>query len=533
MKKKKRILLVSANADFILSGCDETAAKPLRRAAAFIVPINIATIAALTPDDYEVQLWDEIVQGPAEENLDADYDLVGVSAYGEQLERGLAIVAAFRAKGITAVIGGAGVTGHAMNALGKADAIFVGEAETTWPEFLADWEAGRHRERYQPATLPSLANSPPPKWDSIADQFATKYKTGAVQINRGCPHRCEFCNVWLDFGRKIRTKPVPQVLDELRTLERLGMKRVMLCSDNFVGDPRYAKELLRAVIPLNNSFRYPLTFNTETTVKVAEDEELLELFAAAALSTIFIGIESPNRASLIETRKHHNAKSDLVLQCRKINSYGIPIVGSMIVGFDSDGPDIFDAHYRFVQDAHIPYARVNLLKAGRGTQLFDRMVAEGRVIDMERTFPIRPISNSVMDTNVIPSGMTRVQLYQGYLGLIERIRDWRNFGERTLAFVDDVARIPDRRPDERLLPVADEIRRSLVATPGVNVEIVEEIYARTRAKVPALLWEIMSITMIQKFDAESLPKERGILARQIELEQALEASGARVLEGVA
>lgn len=526
----KKILLVSANANFAVSGWIEEVAKSLSKAKAFIAPISIATVAAVTPDTYEVQLWDEIVQGPAEQNLDAGYDLVGVSAYGEQLDRALAIVAAFRAKGITAVVGGAGVTNHPGNAIGKADAIFIGEAETTWPEFLADWEAGRHRDRYEPATLPSLAQSPPPKWDSIAAQFASNYKTGAVQINRGCPHRCEFCNVWVKFGRKIRTKPIPQVLDELRTLEQLGMKRVMFCSDNFVGDPRYAKELLKAVVPVNNSFRYPLTFNTETTVKVAEDEEMLELFAAAGLTTIFIGIETPNRDSLIETRKHHNTKSDLVAQCLAINAYGIPIVGSMIVGFDNDGPDIFDAQFRFLQAAHIPYARLNLLKAGPGTQLFDRMVAAGRVLDLERTFPIRPISDSVMDSNVLPKGMTRAQLYSGYLGLLERVRDWTNFGERTLAFIDGITRIPDRRPDDRLLPVADEIRRVLVATPGVGAEVVEEIYARTKAKVPALLWEMMSITMMQRFDAESLIKERVALLRQIELEEALVTSGKPVFE---
>ncbi len=531
--KKKRILLVSAVADFAFSGWVEEVAQSVRRARAFIAPVNIATVAALTPPEYDVTLWDEIVQGPSEQALDAGYDLVGVSSYLDQLDRAIEIAAAFRARGITAVIGGAGVTTRPEDALGKADAIFVGEAETTWPQFLAEWEAGTHRSRYDPETLPDLTTSPPPRWDSIADKLSANYKSGAIQINRGCPHRCEFCNVWVKFGRKIRTKPIPQVLDELRTLEGLGMKRAMFCSDNFIGDPRYAKELLRAVVPVNDAFKYPLTFNTELTVKVADDEELLGLFARAGFTTFFIGIESPNVDSLLETHKYHNTKSDLVKQCLRINSYGIPIVGSMIVGFDSDGPGIFDAHFRFLQDAHIPYARMNLLKAGKGTALYDRMVGERRVIHLERTFPGHKLSNSMMSCNVMPRGLPRSELYRGYLGLLERVRDWRNFGERMLGFIDDITRIPERRPDDRLLPVAKEIRQMLVTSPGVDVDVVEAIYARASERVPVMLWEVMSIVLMQRFDVDRLKTERADLEAQIRLEEQLEARGEAVLETLA
>ena len=527
---KKRILLVSATADFAFSGWIEEVAKSMRRARAFIVPINIATVAALTPDRYEVQLWDEIVRGPAEQNLDAGYDLVGISAYSDQLDRALEIADAFRARGIPAVLGGAGVTAETERAVGRVDAIFVGEAETTWPEFLADWEEGRHRDRYEPKIFPDLAQSPPPRWDSIADELASNYKSGAVQINRGCPHTCEFCHVWIKFGRRMRSKPIPQVIDEIASLERLGMKRLMFCADNFIGDPRYAKEVLKALVPVNNAFRYPLTFNTELTVKVAEDPEMLELFSAAGFTTFFIGIESPNRDSLVETRKHHNTKSDLVQQCLTIQSYGIPIVGSMIVGFDHDTPDIFDAQFRFLQQAHIPYPRLNILKAGRGTKLFDRMVQAGRVLDLDRTFPGHSLSNSMMSCNMLLHGMTRAQLYRGYLGLLERVRDWGNFGERMLGFIDGVTRMPERRPDDRLLPVAGQLRDMLLATPGVDGDVVSAIYARAEARIPAMLWEVMSIAMMQRFDAEQLRKERLELEAQIRLEEALEASGARVLE---
>jgi hypothetical protein len=524
-----KILLISATVDFSFSGWVDQAAKEIKHQKAFIVPLHLATIAALTPAHYQVDLWDEIVQGPAENNLDAGYDLVGLTAYSDQLDRALEIAAAFRARNIPVVMGGAGVTAEPETVRGHVDVMFLGEAEETWPQFLADFETGQYAEVYKPDRFPDLSLSPAPCWDSIAHQVADNYKTGGVQINRGCPHRCEFCHVWIKYGRKIRTKPIPQVIREISALEKLGMKRVMFCTDNFIGDADYAKEVLRALIPVNSAFRHPLTFNTELTLKVAQDDELLGLLAEAGFTTLFIGIESTNLDSLAEARKHQNTRGDLLEQCRNINSFGIPVVGSMIVGFDNDTPDIFDGQFQFLQDACIPIPKLNILKAGKGTDLYDRALAEGRVLDMQRSFPAPALSNPMMHCNIIPKGMTRVQLYTGYLSLLERLWDWQNFGQRVLGFIDNISRMPERRPDERLLLVAERLRQMMLGMPSANASIIKEIYARASARVPCLLWEIASITMMQCYEAAQLPAERIALQKHIRLEEQLAVAGGPIL----
>ena len=526
----KKILLISATADFGFSGWVDQAAKSIKHQKAFIVPLHLATIAALTPKHYEVRIWDEIVEGPAEQNLDAAYDLIGLTAYSDQLERALEIADAFRAKGIPVVMGGAGVTGEPETARAHVDVLFIGEAEITWPKFLADFEAGHYAAEYRPDGFPDLALSPAPCWDSVAHLIADNYKTGGVQINRGCPHRCEFCHVWIKYGRRIRTKPIAQVIQEIVALEKLGMKRVMFCADNFIGDADYAKDVLRALIPVNSAFRHPLTFNTELTLKVAQDEELLGLLAEAGFTTLFIGIESTNLDSLVEARKHQNIRGDLLEQCHAINSFGIPVVGSMIVGFDNDTPEIFDSQFQFLQDACIPIPKLNILKAGKGTDLYDRALAEGRVLDMLRSFPQPVLGNPMMHCNIIPKNMTRVQLYTGYLSLLERLWDWPNFGQRMLGFIDNVSRMPERRPDERLLLVAENLRKMMLGMPSANADVIEEIYSRASARVPCLLWEIASITMMQCYETAQLPAERIALHKHIRLEEQLAAAGGPILQ---
>jgi radical SAM superfamily enzyme YgiQ (UPF0313 family) len=521
----KRILLVSATGDFGLSSWVGRVAQGVRVQKAFIVPLHLATIAGLTPSRYQVQIWDEIVQGPVEENLDRGYDLVGVTAYSSELKRAREIAAAFRARGVPVVIGGAGATAEAEAVHGHFDAVFIGEAELTWPRFLADFDAGRFAAEYRAEGFPALSLSPAPRWDSVVDLLADNYKTGGVQTNRGCPHRCEFCHVWIKYGRAVRTKPIPQVLEEIATLERLGMSRVMFCNDNFIGVPRYAKELLRALIPLNASFRQPLRFNAEITLNVARDEEMLRLLAAAGFNTLFIGIESTNLDNLKAARKKQNTRGGLVEQCRAIAAHGIPVVGSMIVGFDDDTPDVFDAQFRFLQEACIPIPKLNVLKAGKGTDLYDRVRAEGRMVDMARSYPTRVLHNNMMESNIIPRRMTRQQLYRGYLRLLERVSDWGNFTARMLGFLDCIEHLPARPPDPRLEAVAERIRYTMLARPEADPEAIEAIFAAARARAPAMLWDIASMTMIQCYEASQLLEARQALRRQIALEAELEAAG--------
>ena len=525
----KSILLVLAAADLDLMRWINKVAEGVKYQKGYVVPLNLATIAALTPAHYRVQIWDEAIQGRVEQNLDQGYDLVGISAFSKDLERAKLIADTFRAKGIPVVIGGAGVTDSPEKARGHFDAIFIGEAEMTWPQFLVDFEAGKQAEVYQSHRFTDLALSPPPRWDSIAHLLADNYKMGGVQTTNGCPHQCEFCNAWVKFGRKIRTKPIPQVLEEIATLERLGMKRVMFCSDNFMGNRKQARELVRALVPLNASFRQPLRFTAEITLNVAKDDEMLGLLAAAGFNNLIIGIESTNMDSLKETRKFQNTHADVADQCLKIASYGIPVVGSLIVGFDNDTTDVFDAQFDLIQEACIPLPRLNILKAGNGTDLYHRILAEGRLIDMAKTFPGHEPSELLAQSNIVPRKMTRKQMFSGMLGLVERVWHWQNFQARIVGFIDNLNHAAHDLPDERLQKVVANMRLAMQNIPEAELAIIDEIFTVARARAPGLLWEIASMTMVHCFERARLPATRQALLEQIRLEEQLEAAGGPIL----
>ena len=495
----------------------------------YTVPLHLATVAALTPDEFEVRIWDEAVLGPIESDTDVggDYHLVGVTGYSNHLSRARKIAAIFRARNATVVIGGAGVSSEPDSCRQDFDAIFIGESENTWPKFLSDFKAGAFSPEYRETGSLPLESSPRPRWDSIASTMAVSYQTGGIQVNRGCPFSCEFCDVWLIFGRKMRLKPVPQVLKELRALERFGMERVMFCSDNFVGDLKYAKELLNAVIPLNNSFAHPMRFFTELTLNINRDEEILRLLADSNFPGVFIGIESPNIESLKETRKRHNIHGALVDQCRKISSYGMYIMGSLIVGFDHDGPEIFDQQFEFVQEACIPIPRLNVLNAGKGTELRQRIIREGRLLDVEKSFDgmSAGIPGESFVTNIIPVKMTRVELFTGYLELIERVWDWQNFRSRVLGYLGSIERFPEIRPDHRILPRVLELRKTLKQFPPDARDAVEDIFTYQERIAPPMTGTVASLIALQLLEIARLPVMRRSIQRQIDLEEKLERSG--------
>jgi radical SAM superfamily enzyme YgiQ (UPF0313 family) len=519
----KSILLVLAQSDFEVVGWLERTVKGVAHQKAYVAPLHLATIAAMTPPDrYRVQIWDEAVQGSAEDLLDAGYDLVGITGYSTELERGLVIADAFRARGIPVVIGGAGITADPEAGRGRADAIFLGEAEQTWPQFLADFEAGCIAKTYKATARTDMALSPLPRWDSIAHLMAESYKSGSVQTNRGCPHDCEFCDVWIQFGRDIRTKPVHRIMEEIKNFEQLGMRRILFATDNFIGNQKHAKEVLRALVELNNSFRQPIAFTAEVTLLVARDEEMLRLMAESHFTGVFIGIESTSLDSLRETRKRQNMRGNLVEQIRKIQSYGMAVVGSMIVGFDNDDLEVFDTQFQFLQDAAVPVPRLNVLRAYAGTDLYTRLTKEGRLIDLKRTFPNDPLSGFPMRSNVIFQKMSRAEVYAGYLRLMERVWDWENFRARVIGFIDNLQNMPERKADERLTQVGESLRNVMHGIPQANVAIIDEIYDYARAHVPSRLWNISTLAMMQCFESARLPAARAAIGRQIELEHRME-----------
>ena len=454
-------------------------------------PLGLGTVAALTPEGYHVDIWDELVRDPIEENhLKQKYDLVGVTSHSANLGRAREIGGFFRQHGVLTVVGGPGVTSNPGRCRSHFDILFIGEAELTWPEFLHDWQAGSYRSEYRQIEKPDLSLSPVPKWDSIASDVKL-YAMGTVQTTRGCPNDCEFCNVTYLNGRRQRYKPIDQILEEVRVLERLGVKSISFNDDNLTAAHRRVKVLLRALIKMNNAFPRPMRFMTQLGIDVSRDDELLELLADANFYEVLIGIESPNKESLKEAGKYNNLKGDMVEEVKKVLSYGIAVRGAMIVGFDHDNTDIFDQQYNFIQKACLPSISLHMLNAPVGTRLWRRLRAEGRVID---AFDIADTSTQRLFNNIIPKRMSRIELMQGFRELYARVFTWESFTERIFGFVS-LAHRSSNIPQDSV-----SIQELLRLGPSMNLdakscEAMAEIFRHTEQTAPFLLGRVKELVI--------------------------------------
>ncbi|MBL8151034.1 MAG: radical SAM protein [Blastocatellia bacterium] len=515
---KKRILLVSPVID---AAYPNLGIPGLYDKKATMVPLHIATLAAMTAPDFEVDLWDELVHGVITEDtqFQHEYALVGVTGYSLHLKRAKEIAQIFRKKGSLVAIGGPGVTTQPDSCRKDFDIMFLGEAERTWLEFIEDFRAGNYHNVYQEHEFADLSTSPQPKWDSIAHLLKSSYIFGGVQVNRGCPYDCEFCSVWQLLGRKMRIKPIDRVIEEMKTLQKLGMEEIFIVSDNFVGNPRYAKDVLRELIELNATLDIPLSFFAELTITIARDEEMLSLLSQANFSSILIGIESPNLASLKETRKRMNINGDLVSHCKKIGSYGLIIEGSMILGFDNDTPEIFDVQFDFMQRASILIPRINLLKATPGTDLRKRLVSEGRVLDVEKSYGNHAAAfmTANFTTDVIPKNMTIVELLSGYLDLTERLLDWKNYQGRIMGFLSDIRHHKSgQRFDQKAM---DALNTSIESLPKNIEQGIKEIISYTQKELPFMLQEVVMRLRRYIFEIGKLPKLQIAVKQQIDMEK--------------
>jgi radical SAM superfamily enzyme YgiQ (UPF0313 family) len=376
----------------------------------------------MTGSEHEVTLCDENVE---EIDFDVDADIVGVTGYIIHKSRMIEILAEFRRRGRFVVVGGPFASLCPEELREHADVVFADEAEETWPQFLRDYQAGVWKSEYRPSERPDMSLAPMPRFDLVK---VDRYHAMTVQFARGCPFNCEFCDIIVVYGRRPRTKNVDRVMAEIARCHDLGATQVFIVDDNFIGNVKLAKELLREMADWGHSRGYPVDFNTEVSLNVANDPELLELMRAANFTTIFIGIESPRHDSLRETRKNQNLRSDMIESVRRIQEYGIQIQAGMIVGFDADDPTIFREQFDFVQNARIPVSMTGMLQALPKTPLRARVEKEGRLL-REST------GDQFMFSNIQPVAMSRLELYEGYAWLLGELYDFDNYRARTLAFL--------------------------------------------------------------------------------------------------
>ena len=384
--------------------------------------LSLPTVAGLTPREHHIVLCDENVE-PID--FETDADIVGLTGYVIHKKRMLEIIAEFRRRGKFVVVGGPFASLCPEELRGKVDVIFVDEAEYTWPQFLRDYAAGLWQTEYRQDEKPSMLDSPLPRFDLLK---IDRYRSMTIQFARGCPFSCEFCDIIVMYGRRPRTKSVPQVMAEIQEIYRLGLRQIFVVDDNFIGNKREAKALLNAIAEWQTANGYAVEFMTEVSLNVAQDDELLQLMKRANFAIIFVGIESPRVASLEETKKHQNVREDILTSVHRIQKAGIQVMAGMIVGFDNDDPSIFEEQFQFIQDARIPISMTGMLNALPKTPLYTRLKGEGRLI-------AESVGDQFVFTNIIPKGMSRLELYEGYRRLLNRLYDYGNYRRRAMALI--------------------------------------------------------------------------------------------------
>jgi len=343
-------------------------------------PLGLLTVAAMFPAHYRLRLVDLNVRALTDEDIDWA-DLVLTSTMIVQRRSLQEVIAHCKARGKPVAVGGPHPTSFVEEIAG-ADYYVIDEVEESLPRFLADWEAGRAERVYRPERKPPVTATPVPRFE-LLDLDA--YSSMALQFSRGCPFDCEFCDITKLFGRVPRTKSNDQMVAELDALYALGWRgSVFLVDDNFIGNRREALRLLPAIAAWQRQRGYPFGLFTEASVNLAQHEPLMDAMVDAGFNMVFLGIESPNPEALKLTKKTQNIRrgdGDFLLHAvRAIQRKGMEVSGGFILGLDGDGPEVFEAQVAFIQEAGIPRAMVGLLTALRGTDLYARLEAEGRLL---------------------------------------------------------------------------------------------------------------------------------------------------------
>ena len=402
-------------------------------------PLGLLTIAAMFPPEYDLRVVDMNV-APLEDSDLEWADMAFTSTMIVQRVSLKTVIERCNRAGVPVIAGGPHPTTF-HDEIPGVDHFVLDEAEEIFPGFLRDLEDGTAKTMYREPRKPDVTQTPVPRFDLID---LDNYYSMGLQFSRGCPFDCEFCDITKLYGRVPRTKSPAQMVTEFDSLRKLGWKGpLFLVDDNFIGNKREAMNLLPVIAEWQKAHGYPFSLSTEASVNLAHLDELMDAMVEAGFDTVFLGIETPNPKALIKTKKPQNTsrkEEDFLFHAvRKIQRKGMQVQGGFILGLDSDDEGVFDAQIEFIQQAGIPVAPIYLLTALRGTDMYERLRAEDRLLD-------KAIGTNAMTLN-FKSELDPRTLLDGYRRVTATLYDptLENYFQRCLAMFEHLKAVPHLR----------------------------------------------------------------------------------------
>jgi radical SAM superfamily enzyme YgiQ (UPF0313 family) len=406
--KRYTLYLISPKQRFINYPAHNELAKIFGKKR-LMVPLALPTLASLTPGHYDIRILDEEIE-PLPTEMP---DIVGITTLAATANRAWELGTMYRSRGVKVVFGGPYASFAREECMPYCDSIVVGEAEGKWEECLSDFELGSMKQVYASDCSTPYKTQKPPRWDLV--NIDKVFQVG-LQASRGCPFNCDFCIVSKIFGRKMRYREIENVVQEIRASPS---NYFFFVDDNLTINKRYAKELMRALIPLK------ISWGCMASIDVAADDELLQLMADAGCFNILIGFESLNPESLDETGKHHNKAATIYEPAiRKIHNAGIQINASFVVGFDNDSLDEFGNIFDFTMKTCMPNVNLHLLSAPPGSETYNKMKAEGRLADCPPELGVGHFPT------IHYMNMSQTDLFDRYMQTVEKLYSFQTIRKK-------------------------------------------------------------------------------------------------------
>lgn len=385
----------------------------VKKSKLYFVGLALPLLAALTPDDYEVELCYETIEDVP---FDTDADLIGISSMGHAVMRTIDIAKKFRELGKTVILGGYMVSLMPEEAKKYGDSVMIGDAEETWAEMLNDYSNGTLKKVYQ-KKLTEL-KTPLPKYELLLNKKIGNFLP--VQAGRGCPKTCSFCSVYCLYRGQYLKRSIPDVIRDIKRVKELGFKQFLLLDDNIFSNRDYAIELCAEIKKLK------MKWMTQCSIDISKDEELLDIISDSGCYVLSFGLESISKESLKSMNKSWADPEKYSAQIKIIKKHGIDISTEMVVGADGDTLESIKATAKFVSDNGIAVPRFYILTPIPGTKFWDEMQAQNRIYNADI------YSYNSCEAVHFPQNMTPEELTKAYWDLYNEVYTMRSIVKRTL-----------------------------------------------------------------------------------------------------